>query len=189
MRVLLAALAGGVVLFLWGALSHMVLQIGDLGIAPLPSEDTLMAAMKSHIARDGFYFFPGMDMEAENSEQAWKDWEEKYRRGPRGFLLYHAQGAEPMPPSQFLIEFLSDVLAALVAAVFLVKIRGSFWQRTLMVTLLALFCWFSVHVPYWNWYGFPGLYTASQLLDGVVGWFLAGMALAALVKPAQTESR
>ncbi len=182
-RILLGALAGGMVLFLWGAISHMVLQIGDMGITPLPAEDTLMQVMEAHINRDGFYFFPGMDMTSGDREQAWKDWERKFRRGPWGVMIYHPHGQEPMPPSQLFFEFLSDVLASLVAAFLIVQIPGSLARRTLMVAMLGVFSWLTVHLPYWNWYGFPGLYTASQLLDGIIGWGLAGLALAAVVKP------
>ncbi|MEM7313055.1 MAG: DUF2760 domain-containing protein [Planctomycetota bacterium] len=39
------------------------------------------------------------------------------------------------------------------------------------------------HVSYWNWMPFPLDYTLAFVADVVIGWFLAGLAIAALVKP------
>ena len=36
---------------------------------------------------------------------------------------------------------------------------------------------------YWNWYGFPTEFEIAEAVDQVVGWFLGGLVLAALVRP------
>jgi len=36
---------------------------------------------------------------------------------------------------------------------------------------------------YWNWYGFPTVFTAAQLADRLIGFVLIGVTLAAIVKP------
>ncbi len=38
-------------------------------------------------------------------------------------------------------------------------------------------------VPNWNWYGFPIEFTGAQIISHVVGWFLAGVVLAAIWLP------
>jgi ABC-type antimicrobial peptide transport system permease subunit len=38
----------------------------------------------------------------------------------------------------------------------------------------------TTNVSYWNWYGFPGVYTASYMLIEIVGFLLVGV-IAALV--------
>ena len=43
-------------------------------------------------------------------------------------------------------------------------------------------------VPFWNWYGFPPEFTLGQTIEHVVGWFLAGIALAAIVCPSSGAS-
>jgi hypothetical protein len=40
-----------------------------------------------------------------------------------------------------------------------------------------------ISVPYWNWYGFPLDFTGAQALEKIIGWFLAGLVLAAIVWP------
>jgi hypothetical protein len=39
-------------------------------------------------------------------------------------------------------------------------------------------------VSYWNWYGFPTDFTTGAALDEIIGWFLGGLVLAAIVRPA-----
>ena len=39
MRVVIAAVVGGVVIFGWGAVSHMVLPLGTMGLSVMPDEE------------------------------------------------------------------------------------------------------------------------------------------------------
>ena len=55
-RIVGAALVGGVVLFVWGGLSHMVFFIGA-GFKRLPDEDRLIGSLKTSKDQGGLYFF------------------------------------------------------------------------------------------------------------------------------------
>jgi len=44
--------------------------------------------------------------------------------------------------------------------------------KTSLVNLTAI----TTNVSYWNWYVFPGVYTASYMLIEVVGFVLVGVA-------------
>jgi hypothetical protein len=46
MKVALGGLVGGVVMFLWGAVSHMLLPTGHMGLRPLPNEEALAVQRK-----------------------------------------------------------------------------------------------------------------------------------------------
>lgn len=81
---------------------------------------------------------------------------------------------------------MNDVLGALIAAYLLSKTAAAFGGRVLFVTLLGLFSWVVISIPYWNWFGFPTDFIAAEAIDQVVGWSLAGPVLAAIVKPART---
>lgn len=39
-----------------------------------------------------------------------------------------------------------------------------------------------VHLPYWNWYGFPADFTLAGMADQIIGFILVGFPLAAIVK-------
>lgn len=124
-------------------------------------------------------------MSKEEQKAAMQKWEEKYRMGPDGILIYHPQGQNPMMPKQLLIELLSNIIGALVAAYLLAKAVGGiagFGGRVLFVLLLGLFASLAIDISYWNWYGFPGSYTLATIVDQVVSWGLAGLVMGAIIK-------
>jgi hypothetical protein len=57
-----------------------------------------------------------------------------------------------------------------------------FIGRIVASGMFGLVSWLSIEVSYWNWYGFPTDYTLAQAADQVVGWLVAGVAIAIFVK-------
>ncbi len=183
-KVLLGGIVGGVVLFVWGAISHMVLPLGEVGIKEMPNEQPVISAMQENLHEPGFYLFPGPGG-GERTPEKQEAWAEKWRQGPIGILIYHPTGQELLSPTQLFTELFANILAALVVAFLLAQaVAGlsGFGTRVLFVALLGFLPGLDVDVGYWNWYGFPGSYTMAVFADHVIGWCLAGVALAAIVK-------
>ena len=44
--------------------------------------------------------------------------------------------------------------------------------------MLGLFSWLTVSAPWWNWYRFTDAFTLGSLLEQVIGWAIAGVAIA-----------
>src|SRR5947209_16865992 len=117
MRLLLAAVLGGVTMFMWGAFSHMVLNLeGDM-IHQVPNEAAVVAAMKDNIKEDGVYALPGIDMKHQPSPEEMSAWSAKYEQGPTAMLFYHQRGADIFTVHQFGTQLLADMGAALFASV------------------------------------------------------------------------
>ena len=181
-KVLLAGLIGGLAAFGWGAVSHLVLHIGSRGIDKLPRESTVMATLSENVSRPGLYVFPGVEAGTTPDEKEQKELEERYRKGPTGFLVFDPDGRAFMSGPQFAIQVASDVLAALLGAVLLsMMTRVGYFRRVLFVTVLGMFAWATLDVPAWNWYRFPDEYTLFRLVDGIGRWFCAGIFMAAIV--------
>jgi hypothetical protein len=186
-KVIVGAVVAGIVVFCWGAIAHMALPIGTMGIRPIPGEDKVIAAIKDTIREPGFYFIPGRDMSKPQSKSEEEAYAAKVRQGPSGVMVIHPEGSESMSPGQLLTELGSSVVAALVAALVLTHVRSGYFGRVLVVTAMGLFGFLSILVSYWNWYGFPTDFTIGAVLDEVIGWFLAGLVLAAIIRPAKIE--
>ena len=182
-RRLLAAIAGGIVVFIWSAVSHMALGLGSAGIRTLPNEERMAQAIRGVVTEPGLYFFPGMDPSRKMTPEEERAWTERYRRGPSGLLVVQPGGRDPMEPTQFVVELLADILAAGVAAFLLAGLGGPLLARAGAVGLLGLFEWADLSVSYWNWYKFPTLYTGAALVEQVVGWTLAGLVMALMLRP------
>src|SRR5438046_8154161 len=116
MRVILAAVLGGIVMFAWGAFSHMVLNIENGVFRPMPNESTVSAAMNASITADGVYFMPGIDMTSKPSEAEQEAWAAKAKAGPTAFVVYHQTGEDVFTPKQFATQFGVEIDCALIAA-------------------------------------------------------------------------
>ena len=55
---LLAAVLGGVSLFLWSFVAHDVLPMGKSGIKEIPNEQAVLTAMKANMPDQGLYSIP-----------------------------------------------------------------------------------------------------------------------------------
>ena len=60
---------------------------------------------------------------------------------------------------------------------------GSWLKRAVAVALFGVFGVVSLLVSYWIWYSFPAEYVCGEAIMEVVGWFLAGLVIAKLVRP------
>ena len=72
-KILLPSVLGGVALFIWGSLSHMVLGIGEASIKQIPNEDVVLASMRNNITEHGFYFFPGYEQSPDMTDEQQED--------------------------------------------------------------------------------------------------------------------
>ena len=190
-RNILAAVLAGLAMFLWGFVSHVVLGLGEVGMRDLPGEEKTLPVLRDNIKEPGFYYFPGEGgartaATKEQREAATKAWEDKCKAGPWGFVIYHPEGSVPMSPAQLGIQFLTDLVLGLLLAFGLNKTAASFTcfgSRVAFAALFGLVASVAFLLPYWNWYGFPANFVLASLADQVIAFSLAGLVLAAMIKP------
>ena len=188
-RILLAGILGGLVAFVWSSILHVNPLTAPLGLNTFKEkEDAVLAGLRSQDLSPGLYFFPGMDMSKKMSKEQEDAWTAKFKAGPSGLLLLQPKGGEPMEPRQLVIEFLSTMLCAILAATILATTIGSVTSRAIVVAMMGLFGWLAISVSQWNWYHFPFRFIALDLMDQSIGWLLAGFVIAKLVKPIQPHA-
>ncbi|HTR64694.1 MAG TPA: hypothetical protein VMH85_02895 [Terriglobales bacterium] len=178
-RILIAGIVGGIVLFLWGGLSHMVVGLGEVGVQNLPQAQPVVDALRNTTPQPGFYFFPHVDRASQKMDPG-------AAGGPWGIVIYHPSGASQMMTGQLVNECILNIVQALLAAFLLSlapRLRGYAW-RVGFVFVLGILAAISTNVEYWNWYGFPANYTGAIMLDRLIGFLVVGLIAAALVKPA-----
>ena len=182
MRILIAGIAGGIVMFLWGAVSHTALPVGEMGLKPAPNEQALIAAMQSSIREPGLYFIPGRDMDREMTAEEQTAWAEKVEQGPNALVLYHPAGRPMMSMRQFAVELGSNIAAALLVGLLMTWTAAGFGKRVIMAALIGLTGWLSINVSHWNWYGFPAAFEIAELIDQFAGWLLSGLVIAFILR-------
>jgi hypothetical protein len=180
-RIFIAAISGCVILFIWGAFSHLVLLIG-VGFTPLPNEDKIIKTLESSIPAKGLYFFPGKDFRRSTAEQE-SAFEKKFTTGPVGILAYRPVGGNPFSPNKLMTQLTSSFISTLILSFIVSLIAASYWKRVLAVSLLGCLACASVSTIYWNWYEFPTDFFLAQCIDQIAGCLLAGLAIAKIVPP------
>jgi len=181
MRVLLAGILGGIVMFIWTSIAHMALPLGEAGISGIPNESAVLSAMQTNIGdKTGLYIFPGLGVGDNASRQekseAMKHMREKIAANPSGILMYHAPGRPVALGKSLGIEFGTELLESILVVFLLARTRiGSFSGRVGFVLAAGILSAMATNVSYWNWYGFPSVYTASYIFIQIAGFFLVGI--------------
>jgi len=181
MRIIIAGVVGGIAMFIWTSLAHIALPLGQVGFSQIPNEAPVLSAMQQSIgSRSGLYFFPWTDMKAND---AMAQVEAKMKVNPSGILIYHPPGASGMTAKMLIVEFVKEVAVSMIAAFLLAQtILISYTARAGFVGLTGLAAGLTTNVSYWNWYGFPTDYTAAYAATDIIGYVVAGLAIAAIVR-------
>ena len=192
MKILLAGILGGVVMFIWTSIAHMALPLGEAGLREIPNESPVLGAMQNNIGEQtGLYIFPGLGVGKNASRQekseAMKHMGEKMAANPSGILMYHAPG-RPFTFGKWLgIEFGTELLESISVVFLLAQTRiASFAGRVGFVFVAGILAAITTNVSYWNWYGFPGVYTASYMLTQVIGFLLVGIVAGLMLRKLKT---
>lgn len=180
-RIVIAAILGGLAVFVAGAISHMATPLGSMGFSTFPQEDQTLETLRGVTDHEGLYLFPGENAESHRTPEAQAALSEKVRRGPTGLLLIHPQGSDPNWAPLLLRELASNMLAALLLGFVLSHVAGGYGRRVLIAVLLGVFAWLSLSVSYWTWYGFPSAFTVAEGLDQMIGWLVGGAVIAKIV--------
>ncbi len=169
MKNIIAAVAAGAVIFLWGFVSWTILPWHNTNVESFSDKTTVMQTLLSNGSEAGIYYIPeeGDEFDADT---------------PIAFVNLLPNGHEVSMGGMMLKGLIGSMVMAYIAALILSKTSGlNFVQRVMFVGMLGLFAGFSGAFNYYNWFGFPGGYSLVNLIDSIVTWVLAGAVLAKLV--------
>ncbi len=191
-RILVAAGLGAVVYYIWGMLAWMALPLHTPTVGGLPDETAVTSLLKEQDLKTGVYTAPMWETEADMGDPE-SAFSQNHLAGPIYSIYYHREGMVPMGPKVLLMGFVIDFVAALLVAMLLSCAASgccqSYGYRVGFVVGMGIFTALIGHVSYWNWMNFPLDYTIAFVIDNVVGWTLAGLVIAAIVKPATCQPK
>lgn len=173
-RILIAGLLGGLAMFAWESVAHMLLPFGEMGISRLENEVAVRDALQATIGDPrGLYLFPWYEMGGPDPAP-----------GVAGLLMYHPAPADLFNPLTFVwelgVELIQGVLLALVLNA---MAAGALTQRVGVAVLVGVAASIATQAGYTIWYGFPWIYLLGQMVVVVVGYALAGFIITLMVKP------
>src|SRR5881397_2201976 len=99
-------------------------------------------------------------------------------QGPFMFAAVNLQGTSGSGAA-LPIQLVTSIVSAFLATWLLMNTTlPGYWPRVGFLVVLALTAGVICHVPDWNWWGFSAGYTAVAFADLLIGWTLAGLAIA-----------
>jgi uncharacterized membrane protein len=188
-KLLIGSIIGGIILFVWSWLAWTLVPIHSDTIQNINNEEAVVTTMNINMDKKGVYVFPAMP--ATHDKDVVDEYNQKYQQGPVGMIIYDPQGGDPMPPSQMIIGIIIDILAAFIAGWFLSRstaVASSYLGRVVFCGMLGIFLALLSHIVNWNWMNYPLDYTTAWALDTIIGWVLAGLGIAAIIKVPKTET-
>ena len=181
-------IAGGVLVFFWGAFSWMVLPWHNATLLKFQDEAAVTQVVESATLGSGIYVLPNShsgtgSLSAEERAAVMSEAQERMKRGPLVFMSVMREGADPEMKSQLLSNLIVNVLAAALFTWLLLQASiANYWRRVVFVVVAALTAGLICHMPHWIWWGFSNSYTAVAIADLMVTWFLAGLLMARFAK-------
>jgi hypothetical protein len=180
MRIAVAALIAAVVIFIWQAVAHMLLPIGEMGFRLPQNEDIVLQAVTTGLTTPGIYYLPSIDPSKMGDEATVKAWSEKSKKNPYVFAVINTppEGDPTSMSPQLAKQFVTVFLAALLVAWILAATTWTFGARVIGALAFGVFGWLANIVPQWNWYRFPSDFLVGNLIEEAVAWALGGIAIA-----------
>lgn len=173
---ILASLVGGILIFVWQALSWTVLPIHHFSTKHTPNQDTILSVLKNNIAEEGMYYLPSLDMKKHPTTDEHNEFYTKQTGKPWAMITYHFENPG-MDPMQFVKGILINILSAFLVVLILtrmkveelnfVKILGA----TMLFPLIVICQGVMTDV---NWWSTPSHFYIGTIIDLLMGWLLAG---------------
>ncbi|MBF5058551.1 hypothetical protein [Candidatus Neptunochlamydia vexilliferae] len=182
-KVIIGGIIGAVIAFAWSFVSWMVLPWHNTGMNAFTNETEVSQTIMRNVPKDGTYVSPHFV----NKEGSTEEELQAMAKAPFIFMQVQRKGMDPTMAWPYVFSFLTQFVgAALICALLRVTTLG-YGGRLIFTMTIGLIVGILGYVPDWNWFGAGFQFTLVMVADLIVTWFLAGLILAAYVKPAHHE--
>lgn len=181
-RVLVATLAGAVVAFVWALISWMALPWHHADFRSFKDADPVAEHIMEQSRDSGFYMLPNAIVK-DRTQEKHNQWMKDAAKGPYALIILRKEGMKISFPMQLAKMFLMQFATALLLTLLLAQTSiQSVLRKAVFVTTAALAGGMLVHLANWGWWGFPIATTMVEIVDLIITWFLAGLAIGKLYK-------
>jgi hypothetical protein len=169
-RLLVAAIVGAIIIFLWQFLSFAALDLHRVAQQYTPKQDTIMSVLRSNL-KEGRYFIPttpenasSEEVQKQMDEMAGRDW---------AIVDYHAKYESSMGMNMARGLLVNIIIVYLLGWILTRGGPLSFGTIFLSCVFVGLIAFFNFPYTYFIWYRSPGIW--MDFLDALVSWGLTGI--------------
>lgn len=183
-KLIRGSVIGGVIVFLWCLVSWMVLPWHAMVFQRFSDEDSVANAIRNNAPASGVYLLPNTyTYNASTSVSTMEKGMNMMEYGPTMFASIQVNGMGERTARPFILSLIIQIIGAGIVTWMLLFTKGlKYKQRVWFVTLFGISIGVLGILPAWNWWGLSFGYVVSIFFDLIVGWFLAGLAIAKICK-------
>jgi len=175
-RIFIATLTGAVVAFIWGYVSWQLLPWHRAD--GFYNSEEVAKVIRQNTPKHGVYMLPANSIARPDAAAL--------TQGPVIYAVVRpGELDQPWSLSTRLMRsFVIQLAGSLIIAVTVYRIRARrYLSRASIGATMGIFAGLVMTLPSWNWMELPGYHTLAHLLDPVICWTLAGLAIAGIVNP------
>jgi hypothetical protein len=179
-----AAIIGGLIVFLWGVISWMVLPWHEKCFKKFADESEVAEVITDNAKETGVYILPNtFGYRKDASPKEMNKAMQMMQKGPFMFAIIHPNGMGKMSAKPFVISFITAFIGAYIAISLFMHAKGlTFNKKVGFFALFGLGVAVLGELPLWNWWGLPFGFTLVHMLDHVIAWSLAGLGIVKILK-------
>ena len=186
MKVLIkGTLAGGVIAFIWCIISWMVIPWHAIAYNSFKSESSVQTVLQRNVDEPGIYLMPSIEEMDKKSEEP-SDARHRGNGASKQIFIFAAidpHMTQGFSPVTFIISLASlFVIAFFVTALTKATRIVHYFSRLIFIGGIAFTGGLMIYLPLWNWMHFSPMYVALHLIDHVITWLLAGIAIAGVTR-------
>ncbi len=167
-KLIIAALVGGLILFIWQFLSWAMLNLHAAEYQYTADQDEILELLSDKL-EDGSYFLPTVPPESPSS--ASQEMMENNIGKPWAQIHYHSALTNNMGLNMAR-GLVANILAALILAWFLMKISNNDMKTTVLISIgVGIIGYLTIHYSEAIWFETGNM---ADLIDSVVQWALCG---------------
>lgn len=181
-----ASILGGLIVWAWFTISWMVLPWHCAAVHSFENESALQQVIDVVAKKDGIYRLPSScSKEMIEAKDVLEEFESpEIKTSKIIFMSVNSSGLAPKSVIPYTIDLITNIVVALfVSLIVMLMAANSYGWKVFAITLLGLICGIYSAIPSWIWFGFPLEFGLLILIDCVIGWFIASLVMAALIRP------
>ncbi|MCB1107270.1 MAG: hypothetical protein KDK76_04155 [Chlamydiia bacterium] len=182
------AFIAAAIAFAWSFISWAVLPWHDYSMNKFSNQEFVSWVIKENAPKSGVYvapyYKPSDDLSPDEVIHSIEAQKEAMVKGPFVYTQVRLKGMDPTSPYPYIYSFLTQFIGAFFICLLLKRASDiGYGGRLFFVTLVGLVVGVLGFVPDWTWFGAGWKFTLIMIADIAATWFLAGLFLAAFIKP------
>jgi hypothetical protein len=176
-KLLLSSVAGGLITFVWLAISWMMIPWHQMD--QFKNDAAVAEVLRQNAPEHGVYAVPNACVDKSQMEAQMA----KASAGPFAFMIVRPGASEISMGRNMVLLFLQQAVGAFLIASLLMCARPLPYEaRVFFVVQVALAGGILCHLPHAIWWEMPMTWILVELADLAIGWTLAGLVMAKIVK-------